>query len=107
VSYGTSPAGDIRNTVGAGDALLAGYLAGGAKGAAALCNALAWARAAVRSTDTVGPACTDEDCAAVTMASTVPLDLSIHHTERPNLQPSDRQTRKRLTTVNNLRETQT
>ena len=80
VSYGNSPAGDIRNTVGAGDALLAGFLAGGAKGPAALQNALAWARAAVRSTDTVGPRCTDEDRAAVTMTAPVPLDMSVGHT---------------------------
>ena len=79
VSYGSSPAGDVRNTVGAGDALLAGFLAGGAKGPAALQNALAWARAAVRSTDTVGPRCTDEDRAAVTMTAPVPLDMSVGH----------------------------
>lgn len=81
VSYGNSPADEIRNTVGAGDALLAGFLAGGAKGPAALQNALAWARAAVRSTDTVGPRCTDEDRAAVTMAVSVPLDMSVGHTQ--------------------------
>lgn len=80
VSYGNSPAGDIRNTVGAGDALLAGFLAGGAKGPDALQNALAWARAAVRSTDTVGPRCTDEDRAAVAMTAPVPLDMSVGHT---------------------------
>lgn len=77
VSYGNSPASDIRNTVGAGDALLAGFLAGGAKGPTALRNALAWARAAVRSTDTVGPPCTDEDRAAVTMSAEVPLEMSV------------------------------
>jgi len=77
VSYGNSPTSDIRNTVGAGDALLAGFLAGGAKGPAALRNALAWARAAVRSTDTVGPPCTDEDRAAVTMTTSVPLEMSV------------------------------
>lgn len=77
VSYGNSPASDIRNTVGAGDALLAGFLAGGAKGPDALRNALAWARAAVRSTDTVGPPCTDEDRAAVTMTTSVPLEMSV------------------------------
>lgn len=77
VSYGNSPASDIRNTVGAGDALLAGFLAGGAKGPTALRNALAWARAAVRSTDTVGPPCTAEDQAAVTMSADVPLEMSV------------------------------
>lgn len=37
-----------RSTVGAGDALLAGFLAGGAHGAGALAEALAWGAAAVR-----------------------------------------------------------
>ena len=36
-----------RSTVGAGDALLAGFLAGGAKGEAALIEAVAWGSAAV------------------------------------------------------------
>ena len=77
VSYGNSPANDVRNTVGAGDALLAGFLAAGAKGPDALRTALAWARTAVRSTDTVGPPCTDEDRAAVTITTDAPLEMSV------------------------------
>jgi 1-phosphofructokinase len=42
-----------RSTVGAGDALLAGFLAGGASGTTALRTALAWAAAAVRQPGTV------------------------------------------------------
>jgi 1-phosphofructokinase len=48
-----------RNTVGAGDALLAGFLAGG------LSEALAYAAAAVRYAGTHAPAVTAEDRAAV------------------------------------------
>ena len=48
-----------RNTVGAGDALLAGFLAGG------LSEALAYAAAAVRHVGTHAPAVTAEDRAAV------------------------------------------
>lgn len=47
-----------RSTVGAGDALLAGFLAGGASGTEALRTALAWAAAAVRLPGTVLSACT-------------------------------------------------
>src|SRR5262249_35769920 len=48
-----------RNTVGAGDALLAGFLAGG------LSEALAYAAAAVRHVGTHAPPVTTEDRAAV------------------------------------------
>lgn len=44
---GESPVAAPRSSVGAGDALLAGYLAGGADGPAALAEGLAWAAAAV------------------------------------------------------------
>nr|WP_221475422.1 1-phosphofructokinase [Sphaerisporangium rubeum] len=45
--YGRCPVPEPRSTVGAGDAMLAGFLAGGAHGEAALAEALAWASAAV------------------------------------------------------------
>ena len=45
--FGTAEAIDPVSTVGAGDALLAGFLAAGAQGAEALIEAMAWARAAV------------------------------------------------------------
>lgn len=47
VHTGDSPVDRPRSTVGAGDALLAGFLAGGASGPAALAEGLAWGAAAV------------------------------------------------------------
>ncbi|KUL40483.1 1-phosphofructokinase [Actinoplanes awajinensis] len=47
VLTGTSPVSVPRSTVGAGDALLAGFLAAGACGEAALIEGLAWGAAAV------------------------------------------------------------
>ncbi|MEW2146895.1 1-phosphofructokinase [Micromonospora vinacea] len=47
VRTGTCPVARPRSTVGAGDALLAGFLAAGARGAAALAEGLAWGAAAV------------------------------------------------------------
>jgi 1-phosphofructokinase len=47
VTVGRSPVERPRSAVGAGDALLAGFLAAGAKGGAALAEALAWGAAAV------------------------------------------------------------
>jgi 1-phosphofructokinase len=46
--YGESRVDRERSTVGAGDAMLAGYLAGGVAGRDALIEALAWGAAAVR-----------------------------------------------------------
>ncbi|WP_248960225.1 1-phosphofructokinase [Sphaerisporangium perillae] len=45
--HGECPVSEPRSTVGAGDAMLAGFLAAGARGEAALVEALAWASAAV------------------------------------------------------------
>jgi 1-phosphofructokinase len=47
VLFGESPVTRPRSSVGAGDALLAGFLAAGARGASALAVALAWGAAAV------------------------------------------------------------
>jgi 1-phosphofructokinase len=47
VVSGDAHVAEPRSTVGAGDALLAGYLAAGADGATALAEGLAWAAAAV------------------------------------------------------------
>ncbi|WP_084958661.1 1-phosphofructokinase [Thermoactinospora rubra] len=47
VWYGEAPVTEPRSAVGAGDALLAGFLAAGAWGPAALAEALAWSAAAV------------------------------------------------------------
>jgi 1-phosphofructokinase len=48
VWYGEATVTEPRSSVGAGDAMLAGFLAGGARGEAALVEALAWGAAAVR-----------------------------------------------------------
>ena len=61
---------DVANTVGAGDALLAGFLAGGAT-AAALPTAVAWSVAACRAPGTQMPAVTGRDTAAVIVRPTV------------------------------------
>jgi len=45
--YGEAPVAEPRNAVGAGDAMLAGFLAGGGRGEGALVEALAWGAAAV------------------------------------------------------------
>jgi 1-phosphofructokinase len=63
-SHAEARVADVANPVGAGDALLAGFLAAGAR-AAALPVAVAWAVAAVRSPGTRMRAVTEADRAAV------------------------------------------
>ncbi len=77
VCYGVAPATDVRNTVGAGDALLAGFLSAGGRGPSALAEGLAWARAAVRSTDTLGEAVADHDRRAVQVTADPPRDRCV------------------------------
>jgi 1-phosphofructokinase len=48
VTIGEAPVAGARSTVGAGDALLAGFLAAGARGSEGLAEGLAWGAAAVR-----------------------------------------------------------
>ena len=55
VWHGEAEAGIVRSTVGAGDAMLAGFLAGGGQGPSALQEALAWAAAACRLSDSGMP----------------------------------------------------
>jgi 1-phosphofructokinase len=61
---------DAVNPVGAGDALLAGFLAGGAT-MAALSTAVAWSVAACRSMGTRMQPVTEADCAAVIVHETL------------------------------------
>jgi 1-phosphofructokinase len=68
-----APIDDVANTVGAGDALLAGYLAGGAV-AGALAEAVAWSVAACRAPGTRMPSVTERDRAAVVVHATVDPD---------------------------------
>ena len=63
-SHAEAPIDDVVNTVGAGDALLAGFLAGGGN-AAALDVAVSWSVAAIRSHGTRMRAVTAADRAAV------------------------------------------
>lgn len=72
IVYGTVSATDVRNTVGAGDALLAGFIAAGGQGADALAEGLAWASAAVRSVGTAGARVGLEDRRAAVMSQCVP-----------------------------------
>lgn len=69
VVHGIAPTNSVENTVGAGDAFLAGFLAGGGSGIHALSEALAWGRAAVGSPSTAFSPATAEDRAAVQVVS--------------------------------------
>jgi 1-phosphofructokinase len=62
--HGEAPIDDAINAVGAGDALLAGFLAAGG-GPTALSTAIAWSVAACRSPGTRMRSVRDEDCDAV------------------------------------------
>jgi 1-phosphofructokinase len=53
VVHGEAPVVTVVSAVGAGDALLAGFLAGGGSGREALRTALAWAAAAVQHEGTL------------------------------------------------------
>jgi 1-phosphofructokinase len=80
VVYGRADVDDVRNSVGAGDTLLAGFLAGGAESRDSLAVALAWARAAVRSPNTAMSEPSEADRQAVEISDTVPADLVVQGT---------------------------
>jgi 1-phosphofructokinase len=63
--HGRTPAVSPLSSVGAGDAMLAGFLAGGGKGGDALVEALAWGAAAVRQPGSGMPSPQDIDRAAI------------------------------------------
>jgi len=69
VIFGSAPASEVGNTVGAGDGFLAGFLAGGGSGVSALREALAWGRAAVMSPTTAFPPASDADRRAVSVTT--------------------------------------
>ncbi len=71
--HGVAATPEVRNTVGAGDALLSGFLAGGGDGETALREGLAWARATVRSATTLMTGPEPDDYAAVVISR---VDLS-------------------------------
>lgn len=71
VTHGVSRVDRVQNTVGAGDALLAGFLAAGAEGPAALRGALTWAGAAIRAPQTSATAVQEVDRHAVTVSESI------------------------------------
>ena len=75
--HGRTPAIPQLSSVGAGDAMLAGFLAGGGKGADALAEALAWGAAAVLQPGSGMPSPDEIDRAAVR--------LEQHETRRQDL----------------------
>jgi 1-phosphofructokinase len=84
VRYGESPVDRGRSAVGAGDAMLAGYLAGGVTGGDALIEALAWGAAAVRLPGSRMPGPDDVDRTSVRVHASVELTrpLSSHGMEQ-------------------------
>ena len=75
--HGRTPAVPPLSSVGAGDAMLAGFLAGGGSGADALVEGLAWGAAAVLQPGSGMPSPHDIDRAAI--------QLERHDVQRPNL----------------------
>ena len=75
--HGQTPTVSPLSSVGAGDAMLAGFLAGGGKGSDALVEALAWGAAAVLQPGSGMPSPSDIDRAAVR--------LERHGTQRQDL----------------------
>jgi 1-phosphofructokinase len=72
--HGEAPVPRPRSAVGAGDALLAGFLAGGGDGPAALTEALAWGAAAASLPGSQMPGPGDLDRAAVRLAARIDPD---------------------------------
>lgn len=77
--YGESRVDRGRSTVGAGDAMLAGYLAGGVAGADAFVEALSWGAAAVGLPGSRMPGPGDVDRAAVRIHASVDLTRPLSH----------------------------
>lgn len=71
VTHGEARVSQVQNTVGAGDALLAGFLAAGAAGPTSLREALAWASAAIRSPQTSMTSIQDLDRDVVTIHDSI------------------------------------
>jgi 1-phosphofructokinase len=77
VLHGWAPPVRVRSTVGAGDATLAGYLAGGGRGRTALVTALAYGTAAVQLPGSVMPRPADLDLDAVVVTDNPDLDRAL------------------------------
>ncbi|MBT2366874.1 1-phosphofructokinase [Streptomyces sp. ISL-10] len=72
--FGSAAVSAVRSNVGAGDASLAGFLAAGGQGPAALAAAVAHGAAAVQLPGSVMPTPADLDPSAVTVTADIPLD---------------------------------
>jgi 1-phosphofructokinase len=77
ILHGESPVDQSRSAVGAGDAMLAGYLAGGVTGGDALIEALSWGAAAVRLPGSRMPGPGDVDRASVRVHASVDLTRAL------------------------------
>ncbi|WP_031510168.1 1-phosphofructokinase [Streptomyces megasporus] len=75
--FGRAPVGVVRSNVGAGDASLAGFLAAGGSGPAALAAAVAHGAAAVQLPGSAMPTPTDLDPTAVTTTADIPSDRAL------------------------------
>lgn len=80
--HGTAPARTVRSTVGAGDAMLAGFLAGGGRGEDALAGGLAWGAAAVALPGTRMPTPADLDRASVRLHDRIDALRVVHEGAR-------------------------
>jgi 1-phosphofructokinase len=77
VLHGWAPAVRVRSTVGAGDATLSGFLAGGGRGRRALVTAIAYGTAAVQLPGSVMPRPADLDPDAVVVTDNPDLDRAL------------------------------
>jgi 1-phosphofructokinase len=73
-TYGWATIDRARSAVGAGDSMLAGFLAGGGSGPGALAEALAWGAAAASLPGSIMPTPEDLDHGAVTLADRIDPD---------------------------------
>jgi 1-phosphofructokinase len=81
--HGAAVVADTRSTVGAGDALLAGFLAAGGAGPAALAEAVAWGAAAVSLPGSRMPVPSDLDRAAVRIVPLEAPEVARAHARHP------------------------
>ncbi|WP_460358134.1 PfkB family carbohydrate kinase [Actinoallomurus acanthiterrae] len=77
--HGEAYVAETRSTVGAGDALLAGFLAAGGKGPEALRSALGWSAAAVRQPGTVLRTDDEDRTGDVILHDRVETRRRLHH----------------------------
>lgn len=76
-AHASCPVTAVRSTVGSGDALLAGFLAGGARGREALAVGVAWGAAATELPGTRMPGPSDVRRERVELSTAVPVHLPL------------------------------